>query len=119
MGASGQRLDTPDQFISVAENAGLLQAVTEAILGAACREVRACFAELPFAINLSAEQFLDTSTPHLILGLLRSHRVPSDRLEIELTENALIADITLAREALTLQVLRHQDSPRQLRDGLL
>ena len=91
---------TPDQFIPVAENAGLLQALTEAVLGAACREVRSLDTEITLAVNLSPEQFLDESTPDLIAGLLASHRFPCNRLEVELTENALVGDLNAAERAL-------------------
>lgn len=91
----------PDKFIPIAESSGLIQGITEALLGRACREILACDCSIPISINLSPEQFLDNAIPDLILYILASNRFPASRLEIELTENALVADIDAANKIIT------------------
>jgi EAL domain-containing protein (putative c-di-GMP-specific phosphodiesterase class I) len=44
------------------------------------------------AVKISARNLLDETLPDTVEHLLREHQVPSDRLELEITESALMID---------------------------
>ena len=52
---------------------------------------------LPISLNLSPRQFGDPQLPHRILAILGRHGIPGSRLEIEITERAVLADLEVAR----------------------
>jgi EAL domain-containing protein (putative c-di-GMP-specific phosphodiesterase class I) len=49
------------------------------------------------SFNLSPRQFADLRLPRRILSILGRHGVPGSRLEIEITERAVLADLGIAR----------------------
>lgn len=86
----------PDEFIGVAEDSGLIGALGRAVLKQACHDALEWPAELTLSINISPTELRN---PHLasdVLKLLDQEGFPPDRLEIELTENALIEDLAQA-----------------------
>ena len=84
---------SPAQFIPVAEETGLIIPIGEWVIDAACRQVRKWLDQgLPpvrIAVNLSARQF-SASLPKTILGIIARHGIPSDSLELEITESMLM-----------------------------
>jgi diguanylate cyclase (GGDEF)-like protein len=60
--------------------------------------------DLEMSVNLSARNLLDPALPAQIEELLRRHRVPAERLTVEVTESAALADPDRAIAA--LEVLR-------------
>jgi diguanylate cyclase (GGDEF)-like protein len=90
----------PVEFIPVAEEAGLIGAITERLVGEACRTAASWSAPVAIAVNISAMQLRDRSLlPQLRAALAASGLAP-ERLELELTESALVGDLDLAREVL-------------------
>lgn len=88
----------PNRFIPVAEETGLIGEIGAWVLDEACRQSavwRAAGVELPIAVNLSATQFqrdeLD-EVEQLIMGTLRKHALPTQALQLELTESVLLHD---------------------------
>ena len=82
----------PQEFIAIAEDSGLITAMANEILRKACRHARDWPGDLILAVNISPTQF---HNPHLaddILAILLEEAFPPHRLEIELTENALLKD---------------------------
>jgi diguanylate cyclase (GGDEF)-like protein len=89
---------TPDVFISVAEECGLIQELGDRLLRQACRDAVEWPDDTILAFNLSPRQLKDPALALRILAVLRDTGLPPRRLEIEITESAFVGDITLARK---------------------
>jgi len=91
-------------FISIAEQSGLMLDLNDWILGQAARDVRAWrkagWANARVAINVSAQQVMSGDFVGEIERLLLHHELPADAIELELTEN------TLQTGAITVESLR-------------
>jgi diguanylate cyclase (GGDEF)-like protein len=82
----------PLDFIAVAEENGLIVKIGEWVLLTACMEAAAWPGDLVVAVNVSPLQFkADTLLASVSLALARSGLKP-ERLEVEITEGALLAD---------------------------
>lgn len=93
----------PDQFIPLAEEAGLIQNVSTWVLQTACKQHQhPIFSNLDIAVNLSAREMCNPELVSLVQHMLREHAMPPQRLIIEITETAMLAD-----NATTLNVM-HQ-----------
>ncbi len=98
---SERGLVQPGQFIDIAENAGLITELTTNLLRRACREVSGWPGTPRISINISPIQLHDASLPQKLLSVLMECGFPPARLEIEITENALIANFDAAKAILT------------------
>ena len=94
-------LIAPDDFIPVAEEAGLISDLFFSLLRQACLDARSWPPHLQLAINLSARQLQDHQLPARILAILTETGFAPSRLETEITEAALINDLDAARAILT------------------
>ncbi len=74
--------------------------MTERLLRRACRAAAAWPAGVTLACNVSPVQLRDRGLPAIVRVALAESRLPPGRLEIELTESALLEDFGLAREIL-------------------
>jgi diguanylate cyclase (GGDEF)-like protein/PAS domain S-box-containing protein len=101
----------PVHFIRLAEDTGLIGAIGEWVLKETCLQgMRWIKAGLPFltlAVNLSPHQFLRGNIAELVSKVLAETGFPADRLELELTESALMDQEEAAVKMLHL--LRAQD----------
>ena len=95
----------PARFIPVAEESGLIGPIGEWVLREACRQARAWdeagLPAVPVAVNLSALQFRRSDLAQLIGRILAESGLPPGRLELELTESAVMADPAAAEYLLT------------------
>jgi EAL domain-containing protein (putative c-di-GMP-specific phosphodiesterase class I) len=80
----------PDQFIPLAEEIGLIDALGEWILRTACAEAAAWPAHVKIAINLSPAQFRRGDLAGIITSALDHSGLAADRLELEITESVLL-----------------------------
>ncbi|WP_026145505.1 putative bifunctional diguanylate cyclase/phosphodiesterase [Pseudomonas asplenii] len=84
----------PDQFISVAEETGLIIPIGKWIARQACRMSKALTARglgnLQVAINLSPKQFSDPDLVASLASILKEEQLPPSLLELELTEGLLL-----------------------------
>ncbi|WLH68969.1 bifunctional diguanylate cyclase/phosphodiesterase [Pseudomonas sp. FP2309] len=84
----------PDQFISVAEETGLIIPIGKWIARQACRMSKqlsaAGMGNLQVAINLSPKQFSDPDLVASIATILKEEQLPANLLELELTEGLLL-----------------------------
>ncbi|NMX90391.1 MULTISPECIES: GGDEF and EAL domain-containing protein [unclassified Pseudomonas] len=84
----------PDQFISVAEETGLIIPIGKWIARQACRMSKqlsaAGMGNLQVAINLSPKQFSDPDLVASIASILKEEQLPANLLELELTEGLLL-----------------------------
>jgi len=85
----------PDDFIKLAESAGLITPLTYWVLGAVFQQAYAWQAEgrvLPLAVNLSVRDLVDPRLVERIRGLFVTWGVDPANLAFELTESALMED---------------------------
>jgi diguanylate cyclase (GGDEF)-like protein len=86
----GRGLVGPDEFIPLAEDIGLIDALGEWILRAACAEAATWPDRVTIAVNLSAVQFRKGNLAQVITGALAASGLPARRLELEVTESVLL-----------------------------
>ena len=92
---------SPDSFIPIAEECGMISELFYHVLRSACFDARSWPNHLRLAVNVSPTQLQDRRLPERILGILTRTGFPANRLEVEVTETALISDIEAARICLT------------------
>jgi len=93
----------PDQFITLAEQTGLINALTAWALETAVRQCRVWLQSglsLSVAVNLSSWNLRDVTLPETIMSLLTRYSVPSQLLRVELTESAIMTDTDRALDIL-------------------
>ena len=85
----------PARFIPVAEETGLIRPLGEWVLRTACGQFRAWMdagrPRLTLAVNLSTRQFEQRDLAACIGGILAETGYPAERLELEITESAIMA----------------------------
>jgi diguanylate cyclase (GGDEF)-like protein/PAS domain S-box-containing protein len=80
----------PDLFVPLAEETGLISQIGEWVLRTACSEAATWPKEVKVAVNLSLVQFRKTNLPDVIMRTLVDSGLRPERLELEITETALI-----------------------------
>jgi EAL domain-containing protein (putative c-di-GMP-specific phosphodiesterase class I) len=93
----------PDEAIAIAEQTGLMPAITEYVLRTALRQRAAWAADgicLEVAVNLSARDLMDPDLPDRVVGLLADSGCPAAALTLEITEGTVMDDIERALEVL-------------------
>jgi diguanylate cyclase (GGDEF)-like protein len=93
----------PDAFLDLAEEAGLMRRLTEVVLELALDQAvlwRRKGLELSIAVNLSASSLMDVRLPEQVLGMLAERDLPARTLQLEITEEFLMADRERARSVL-------------------
>ncbi|WP_127781990.1 EAL domain-containing protein [Rhodococcus sp. X156] len=85
----------PDEFISLAEDTGLIRRLDQWVLETALRDVarvRQEWPEIGVNVNLSALHVHEPTLPARIRGLLKEHGVSPQALTLEITETASLWD---------------------------
>jgi len=98
------RSHSPEDFIPVAEETGLILPLGEWVLNEACAQTRKWLDrgyELGISVNLSTRQFLDPDLPKKVETVLHQNNLPASRLELEITEGAAMLDPDSSVEVLT------------------
>ncbi len=93
----------PSEFVPLAEQTGLIIALTSAVLDEALARLaawRALGHDVSIAVNLSARSFLDAGLADEIPSVLAERGVPPECLELEITESMLMHDPVRARTTL-------------------
>ena len=86
---------TPDVFIPIAEQAGLIEEITDFVLArslAAVRHWRQMGHEIGVAVNLSPSSLVNEDLPRSIAQKLETAGVPAHLLTLEITEQSVLAD---------------------------
>ncbi len=91
----------PAEFIPVAEDAGLMGALTLDLLRRACGVAARLPAHVSIALNVSPLQLREPGLCALVRETLEQTGLDPRRLELELTEVALLGDLQAAREVLS------------------
>jgi diguanylate cyclase (GGDEF)-like protein len=101
-----QGLIYPSEFISLAEDAGLIGAIDFWVLEEACYQLRAWQDQFPIAktltvnVNLSGRQFTKPDLTSQIEQILKKANLSNTNLKIEITESILIEKTSLASQIL-------------------
>jgi EAL domain-containing protein (putative c-di-GMP-specific phosphodiesterase class I) len=80
----------PAEFIPVAEEIGLIDPLGELVLARACREAAGWPAPVPVAVNVSALQLRHGGLVAQVARILAESGLDPGRLELEITEGALL-----------------------------
>jgi len=94
----------PSEFISVAEETGLILPIGEWALRSACAQAKAWHDEgLPrirMSVNVSGRQFALREFPAQVGTILRETGLDASKLELEITETLIMQDETWAEQAI-------------------
>lgn len=88
---------SPDIFIPLAEETGLIQSIGEHVLHRALHDGSA-WPGISVAVNVSASQIHHGDVVEVVREALEKSQFPAERLEIEITESVLLADEKRANE---------------------
>ncbi len=94
----------PDRFIPIAEESGTILEIGEWVLRTACREAATWAQPLGVAVNVSTVQLHNPNFWQLVHEILYQTGLQPQRLELEITETALVRDLN--RALATLQRLK-------------
>jgi predicted signal transduction protein with EAL and GGDEF domain len=83
---------SPAEFLPVAEEIGLINEIGAWVVHEACRQAMSWPADISVAVNLSPIQVNHTQVVDMVKRALKESRLPPSRLEIEITETALLSD---------------------------
>ncbi|TXD36303.1 EAL domain-containing protein [Lujinxingia vulgaris] len=86
---------SPAEFIPAAEESGLIVPLGDWVLERVCRQIalwQGAGLDVSVAVNLSPLQFLRSDIVERILAAIANAHIPADRLALELTESAILAD---------------------------
>jgi diguanylate cyclase (GGDEF)-like protein len=83
---------SPAEFIPIAEETGLINALGEWVLTTACAEAASWPDDIRIAVNVSPVQFRSGTLALKIVAALAASGLPASRLELEITEAVLIRD---------------------------
>jgi diguanylate cyclase (GGDEF)-like protein/PAS domain S-box-containing protein len=99
-------LISPDEFISLAEEAGFIIPIGRWIIGEACRQMRQWQDELSLehtffvSVNISSKQFSDLNLLDYITEVLNMTGLDSRMLKLEITESTLMENFEAAMTTL-------------------
>ena len=92
---------SPAEFIPIAEETGIIQALGENVLMSACKQIRAWIDQnlvpLPVAVNVSALQFASPEFVNRVARILREVDCPAELIELELTETTIMGNVAESR----------------------
>ena len=99
----------PDEFISVAEQCGLIVGIGDWVLNEACEQLaswrRSGHTDITVSVNLSVQQFKHRELIRDVRKALDRSQLPSGCLELEITESCVMDSIEYVTG--TLLTLRH------------
>ncbi len=94
----------PDEFIRIAEQAGLIDTLTEFMIRGSLKQCRWWLdegLEIGMAVNIPAQSLSDPSLPSRVAAHARAANVPHRLLTLEVTESALMEDARTSRAVMT------------------
>lgn len=80
----------PAEFVPVAEDIGLIVPLGEWVVRAACVEAATWPNHIRVSVNISSIQLTSNNLTNAVVGALSSAGIPPNRLELEITESALL-----------------------------
>lgn len=94
---------SPDRFIPLAEQTGLIRALTEFVLETAMPDLQQLLREghdMSFAINISPISLQDPELANMLLNSVKKSHIPPARVVLEITETAVMDKSLQTREVL-------------------
>lgn len=97
----------PGDFLSVAEESGLILPIDKWVLNEACAQLKKWHENYPTLqnvsvnVNISNRQFSQPNFIERVMNTLQSHGLKPEALKLEITENVLISNYTAANEVFT------------------
>ncbi|MER8656590.1 EAL domain-containing protein [Mesorhizobium sp. M0847] len=91
---------SPSVFIPLAEEMGIVSDISTFVLEAACAECSKWPTQTSVSVNLSAKDFRNRDIVEKVRNALAKSGLAAHRLEIEVTETALLDDKSLTRESI-------------------
>lgn len=94
----------PDDFLPLAEQAGLIKPLTDWVLHAAlrqCKQWENAGLDLTVSVNASSTNLQDPSFPDAVDAALRASGVGAHKLEVEITETSIMVEPPRAIAAIT------------------
>jgi diguanylate cyclase (GGDEF)-like protein len=91
----------PDLFIPVVEQLGLMTDLTSSVLRQVCRDTKHWPQDIRLSVNISPSELKDPLLPSRLLAILAQESFAPARLDVEITETALVSDIGMAKSILT------------------
>jgi len=91
------KLIGPDIFIPIAEEIGLIAALSENVIAQALQHAKTWDARLTLSVNISPIQLRDPWFAQKLLKLLVEANFPPERLDIEITESCLHENVAVVR----------------------
>ncbi len=92
---------SPAVFVPLAEERGFIDALTETLLRRAAQTAAAWPKELFLSFNLSSAQLTDRRTSQIVRNIVSRAGLEPERLELEITETAVMADAEMAQKIVT------------------
>ncbi len=98
---------TPDCFIPIAEETGLIIPIGEWVIETACKQIKkwrdSGWIDLCVTVNVSARQFqANSSLVETIRRSLKKNDLPADAIQLELTEGVLMKETESSAEIMAL-----------------
>jgi diguanylate cyclase (GGDEF)-like protein/PAS domain S-box-containing protein len=96
-------LISPALFIPLAEESGLILELGKQVIFSACQMAKQLLDRgfsVPISVNVAAAQFASSELEQHIKNALNMNALPSDMLELEITETALMLDASLTQTKL-------------------
>src|SRR6185312_1585234 len=90
----------PERFIPIAEDAALIGELSDQLLRRACTAAGEWPRHVTLSFNISPVQLRDPTLGLRVLAILGATGLSPRRLEIEITESALVRDLAAAQEAI-------------------
>jgi diguanylate cyclase (GGDEF)-like protein len=91
---------SPDRFIPIAEDCGLIAPLTDLLLARACADAATWPTDVQLAFNVSPVLLRDPGFGLRVMSLLGRTGLPPQRLELEITESALVRDLEIVKVVL-------------------
>jgi diguanylate cyclase (GGDEF)-like protein len=101
------RLIEAEEFVEVAEKAGLLVDLGCLVLNKACAQAKdwaTRYGPISIAVNVSAQQLRERDFANFVINTAKRYDIPASSLELEITETVLIEELEhVIRKLLTLR----------------
>ena len=94
-------LVAPESFIAIAEEIGVIGALSEALIKQAVRDARDWGADITLSVNISPIQLRDPWFAQKLLKIMLEANFPPSRLEVEITETSLHNNLGVVRSLMT------------------
>lgn len=94
---------SPEEFIPMAERTGAIRRLTLSVLKRAmldCKQWQNLGYDMMVAVNISTHCLQDHSFPEKLIQLLQDTGISAKSIELEITETALMQDLSRARQVL-------------------